>query len=304
MNTKYFLSIPCAGLCARIQHLISSMAAAEKLNRKLIVKWINQQNHFCGPFNSLFKNAFDLDYTKCESLKTKLINVNSHYINIDDIEEYDVLEIFGYSLFTCISKKEDNILTFSPMFWQNVRPYLLKLVPINEIQYYINMVSFYFNEYTIGVHVRKTDNEVAMKYAKDKLFYSEIDSLIKKRPNLNIYLAADSFETVKKYKLKYGRRILVFDDFLSSEMPRDRNSALATQFSMIELYLLSRTKIILKSIYSSFGYISAIIGGIPFKEIRDFTHFVFKSNKKWNIPYISDITGKKNFEAWNFLYNY
>ena len=112
-------------------------------------------------------------------------------------------------------------------------------------------------EHTIGIHIRRTDNAVAIAQSPTQLFIDRMEDELKKNCDTTFYLATDSEEDKKRIIDQFGDRV-----FFSTQKA-DRNSVEGIQEALIELYLLSHTRQVLGSVYSSFSEAAAQIGNIP-----------------------------------------
>jgi len=120
----------------------------------------------------------------------------------------------------------------------------------------INSKAKDFNEQTVGVHVRRNDNKKSILHSTDELFFKEIDCQIKKHSNFNFFLATDCPKTESCFLDRYGERVHVFNK-------ENSGGTHHIQSALIDLFLLSRTKEIIGSYWSSFSHTASEIGNIP-----------------------------------------
>lgn len=114
-----------------------------------------------------------------------------------------------------------------------------------------------FGPNTIGIHIRRTDNVISIAQSPTHLFIERMEDELKKNCDTTFYLATDSEEDKKRIIDQFGDRV-----FFSTQKA-DRNSVEGIQEALIELYLLSHTRQVLGSVYSSFSEAAAQIGNIP-----------------------------------------
>ena len=106
----------------------------------------------------------------------------------------------------------------------------------------------------IGLHIRRTDNEMSISESPDALFEKAIEDEIKKNADVVFFLATDDKPTEKKFIDKYGDgRILV------NPKRFGRDSVEATRDAVVDLFSLSRCRRLYCSFYSSFSETAALI---------------------------------------------
>lgn len=128
--------------------------------------------------------------------------------------------------------------------------------PVPALQQRIDEVSRTFGNRCVGVHIRRTDNLSSINESPTKLFVDQMQMMIQSDKDTCFYLASDSPEEKSKMKAIFGERILTFVTDLS------RNSVQGIQDALVELYVLSKTKMILGSVKSSYSETAAQIGQI------------------------------------------
>ena len=128
--------------------------------------------------------------------------------------------------------------------------------PVPALQQRIDEVSRTFGNRCVGVHIRRTDNLSSINESPTKLFVDRMQMMIQSDKDTCFYLASDSSEEKSKLKATFGERILTSVTDLS------RNSVQGIQDALVELYVLSKTKMILGSVKSSYSETAAQIGQI------------------------------------------
>lgn len=111
-----------------------------------------------------------------------------------------------------------------------------------------------FSPYTIGLHIRRTDNVVAKQQSPDSLFIEAIQREQRWHNDLRVFLATDS-ESVKEalYK-RFG------DIIITPSQPADRNSVAGIQQAAGEMFALAQTSKIYGSAGSTFSSMAADLG--------------------------------------------
>ena len=122
--------------------------------------------------------------------------------------------------------------------------------PLPEIQGRIDADKALLGKDYIGVHIRRTDNKESISHSPNSLFFEEIDKL----PPARIYLATDDEETKALFKERYCDRVR----FMTH--PADRNSLDGIKDAIVDLWLLSGSKNMIGSYYSSFTDATPLLG--------------------------------------------
>ena len=141
--------------------------------------------------------------------------------------------------------------------------------PIQSLLYEINR--FYTHTHThthtqvalYGIHIRRTDNTWAIENSPLSLFEKRIEKILKNEPNALFYLASDDAGTIAHIKNRYG------DCILTRNKTFGRTSVEGMQDAVIEMWLLSKTKKIVGSYYSSYSDMAAKIGNVELEIIKN-----------------------------------
>ena len=114
-----------------------------------------------------------------------------------------------------------------------------------------------------GIHIRRTDNTWAIENSPLELFENRITTILKTEPNALFYLASDDADTIAHFQERYGACILTRPKTFG------RNSVQGIQDAIIEMWLLSKTKKIYGSFYSSYSGMAAKIGNIDLEILKN-----------------------------------
>lgn len=128
--------------------------------------------------------------------------------------------------------------------------------PEEKLKKIITSVTEQF-ENTIGIHIRRSDHEEAIKISKTSYFIKKMQEYVTNDSSVKFFLATDDVETKRNLIKEFGTRIITND-----VKNYDRNEKDAIQSALIDLYCLSKTKKILGSYHSTFSQMAAIIGKI------------------------------------------
>ena len=134
--------------------------------------------------------------------------------------------------------------------------------PVEKLQKKIDEISKDFDQATVGVHIRRTDNVPSTDKSKTGDFIRRMEELVEEKSGTSFYVATDDPGTESKLKQHFSERIC--------SMPHkhlDRNSGAGIEDAATDMYCLSRTSLILGSFSSSFSTVASAIGKIPLEII-------------------------------------
>lgn len=127
----------------------------------------------------------------------------------------------------------------------------------------VDTVSAAFSDKTFGVHIRRTDNRNAIRYSPTHAFIAAIRDRIAVEPHADFFLTTDCLETEEEIRAQFGERIIT--------RPHDttRASTRGMRDAVVDMFLLSRTRHIFGSYYSTFSETAASLGGIEWVTVTD-----------------------------------
>jgi hypothetical protein len=134
--------------------------------------------------------------------------------------------------------------------------------PTEKIMDEVNNISCSFNKSTYGIHIRRTDNPLSIDLSPTNLFIQEIESIISADNDAKFYLASDSKNEKEFLFNKYKDRII------TSLFDTSRQSSSGMKNAVVDMFVLSRTKSIIGSYFSSFSEVASLIGEIPLKIVQ------------------------------------
>jgi hypothetical protein len=257
--------VPLNGLSNRMRAIDSAIALIDDLGTNLEIYWAEEDGMRCQ-FDDLFDpiphdsvsiiTSQSLPLRLRKSLKkhlyfpTILRKINS-YIFFEAVQNAE-LSTFDFSK---IQSEQNIIIRSWSRFYENSNQYKL-LVPIQSIRERIEVRCNSFDEHTVGVHIRRTDNVKSINKSPNSLFVDAMKLEIEKEPLTNFYLATDCDETKQYFRDIFG------DKILSAKDAATRDNVKGIQDAVVELYSLARTQKIYGSFWSSFSKTASHIGGI------------------------------------------
>ncbi|MCR4635494.1 MAG: hypothetical protein K5754_04610 [Butyrivibrio sp.] len=108
----------------------------------------------------------------------------------------------------------------------------------------------------IAMHIRRTDNEIAIKNSPTELFYENVARIVNDKPDTKIYIATDDLDILDDMKKKWPDNIIYTKvDSIS------RRSTEGIKFALYEMLILAGARTIYASYGSTFSQIANLIGG-------------------------------------------
>ncbi|MFW6038988.1 MAG: hypothetical protein ACOC9P_00745 [bacterium] len=135
--------------------------------------------------------------------------------------------------------------------------------PVAPLRAVLDELTAPFDEHTVGVHIRRTDNVRAIEASPLERFIEAIDEEIDRHAQAKFFLATDCAQTEATLRTRYGDRLIAYDK------DRSRKTTQGVQDAVIDLYALARTAKVFGSHWSSFTDSAAQIGGIPLFTMRN-----------------------------------
>ncbi len=129
--------------------------------------------------------------------------------------------------------------------------------PNAEIQQLIAAYTSHFTGYTIGMHIRRTDNVDSISKSPTELFIEKGRQELASHPDLTIFLATDSEAVKQQLREIFGSHLV------TSQQEASRDSIQGIREGLADLWTLSKTRQIYGSAGSSFSVMAARIGGCP-----------------------------------------
>ncbi len=247
---------PTCGLCNRMRTIASAAILAEMMNRKLVVIWARD-----GSLNASFKSLF-------EQPPFRVIDIN--YGSIWHRAIYRLCRILGYHFYDdswiYANAREKPFEVWLPLF-KTTLPYIRSCLDIIKDHGYYGMFAIsdtlqknimrYDGGDMIGIHIRRTDNRMSIKYSPTELFVEKIKEEIRKSPTKKFYLATDDPNEENTLTQLFPENIVVY-----KKRSLERNNPLAIEDAVIDLKNLASCSKIYASYWSSFSDVAALWGGI------------------------------------------
>lgn len=255
---------PTGGLCDRLATFECFLNYRNKFSiDELNILWNLNEELNCK-YENLFKQIDNVKVTNVKRcilynyrftrriLNFFLKTYRGKRINLNNVNRETVIDLI----------QQKNKVWFTGFIFDEIRDkmYFDEFKAINEIQEKLIVKEKSYN--TIGVHIRRTDNKIAIQNSPTELFYREMDYEISLNQDIKFYCATDSEDELKNLINKYGKRVL-----FQQKCIRTRNSQEGIESALIDLLNLSNSLKIIGSDWSAFSGVAAKIGKIEIQRI-------------------------------------
>ena len=267
---------PHSGLANRIRVIVSGLAFSERHKQPLIIYWKQDSGLNCS-FYDLFQRNEKLD-VRNYNLRIMIIDRMNNKGSIKTL--FNKIYKIDFSLFDKDFKKfvwnrnGDNIdMSLIPKYIRNYyiktcnefsydASYLQYLKPVKNVQILINQQTEQFPDKIIGVHIRRTDNDISIEESPIYLFVERMKKDLIDDPDIHYFLATDDPRVEKELLELFSSRILLS----KKDYARDTREGIIG--AMVDLYCLAATTKIYGSYWSSFSSLAARIGNVPLLVIK------------------------------------
>lgn len=264
MNNKTIIIVqPQGGLCNRMRTICGAASLANKIHGELKVIWTKDASLNIA-FGEIFESfPYKVIEVQLNSLQYKLL-----YHWYKDVCRYKILDdawIYKFARgkhFDTWCKLMDQrgffIISSADILFDG--DYKI-FKPNSRTLQMLNTVCC--DKSTIGIHIRRTDNEMSIKHSPTQLFLRRVREELHANPDAKFYFATDDPVEEEQFLSEFGDHILVY-----KKHSLDRNDPMAIKDAVIDLYNLSQCRKILASYYSSFSDVAALWGNIKKEVIK------------------------------------
>ena len=255
--------IPTGGLANRMRVIASAISLAQYYNLVPVILWNNTEGlkadfedlflplpHASGRIENNRKARYNISGTKDYLLRWLPLHLRFNHVihNFNAYEQGDLADRLQGKSGSAV------IISCNPL---QPRYNLSQLfVPQRHIQEQIDAMASRFTPHTIGVHIRRTDNNLSIRQSPLEVFIEKLDTELQHDPDASFFLATDDEEVKKHLRKRFPGRIF------TGTQPADRNSVTGMTDAVIDLYALSRTRKIIGSYFSSYSQMAADLGEI------------------------------------------
>jgi len=270
MKKSSLLLVPSGGLANRMRAMVSAWQLCHRVNGRLQVVWF-QGWGMRAAFNDLFEAIPE------EKLRLREAQLWDYIVN-DRPRRHNLwlpaLPQYLYYLGGCknelrIAALRDKGFNFDEWI-RGHRRYMScydefgkfsdkcfaeLFHPNQQVMEIVNAYESQFSNYTIGMHIRRTDNIDSIQQSPTELFVEAGRQEQAEHPDLTIFLATDSEEVKRLMHREFGDRII------TSANKASRDSVQGIREGLADMWTLSRTNRIYGSAGSSFSVMASRVGG-------------------------------------------
>lgn len=267
-KSRLIIVEPFGGLANRMRVIASGIWLKNQIKGNLDVIWKETEEINC-PFELIFeenrefrtiaKKQFSnrlLPTNQPDSIKRIKANLINRLCGVNYcVFEHDFANLIWpgkLNLIEVASKNKTVYFRTCQEFGENL-PIFKQFNPRNEIRERIEMASKNFTKFTIGIHIRRTDNDASIKNSPLELFIEKMRRELSQESKTSFFLSTDDPELEITFFNLFGDKIITYKKELSRQTVR------GIQDAVVDLYCLSRTKKIIGSYWSSFSEIASRI---------------------------------------------
>lgn len=257
--------VPCAGLANRINCIMSAWELLEHYEAEIDIYWENTPD-CAADFNDLFMpisrnhltmhntTPFHLKAPSKRNLFVPTLIRHALFNHQYSGSEFDRLDLDD------VMKKDISIyISAHNRFNKYARISMMGeiLVPAHDIQYRINKVVSQYADYTVGVHIRRTDNVLAIQNNPIEKYIDLMNQEIEKHPDSKFYVATDSIDVKNELRRKYGERVI------TEQWELRRNRKQGIKDAVAEVFCLGKCSKIIGSTNSTFSLLGSRLFDTP-----------------------------------------
>jgi hypothetical protein len=253
------------GLGNKMRVLASCIALSQRLRHEVTVLWVRNKELNCSyydlfePIDGIIIKEYNyIPRWNKLALRTRAKKLTDAYSSFDlqfADEEIKKLKGLKSDMVKLIINAHSVYIDTCQHFYGD-ESFLAYLKPVAlltaEIERRVAIISSNY----VGVHIRRGDNQNAINVSKREIFIAMMKEQITQEADTKFFLATDDRQEVKVLKQVFGDRIIYFASGLKRNKPKHIAQAL------IDLMVLSKSKDIIGSYYSSFSDVAAAYGGI------------------------------------------
>ena len=288
-----------SGMCNRLIPYLTCIRLTKILNAKMYVLWDNNcadcDYNYIGEkttYDMMFENIENInfidnnEYNKLYSSSQNRLNINymmeksiSQY-SFEELKDFDILNFFSYTF--PIFTKDSNISfeTYSDCHWLNTlnKEYYESfrlLRPKQHIQNKIDNVLKNFSNYNnmIGIHLRHWPNNWLKKNynlieGNESIRIEYMKNAIKNNNDIKFFISSTDYNSIQDLIKIFKERIIYFKDrfgncddhkYYTNDQSSSSSNIYKNFNGVVDLFLLSRCKIIFGDVSSSFSVCACLL---------------------------------------------
>lgn len=252
-----------SGLCNRMNAILCAVALQEECPADVSVYW--ESNRACGcTYDDLFRPF--------PHPRVRVYPLTDFYLKPLDKRKWSVAaEVRKFLFDLCLDGNQPEVVDVVPLLKRHKRVYVESynrfsvqeikcdvgrfFRPTEELEAEIRRVTNSFPSYTVGLHIRRTDNVWSMQSHPLEKFEAAIERELRANEGACFYLASDDEDVKRHLTAKYGHRIRVRKSDLQ------RSSKAGMQDALVELYCLAHTRKIYGCRHSTYSLMASWLYG-------------------------------------------
>ena len=229
----------CAGLANRLRALVSGICFAEDLKRPRVLHWPPIEPSCCAHFEALFDPSSLPPFVTVvpEYPERQRLTQCLSQEDLDKLKEKEGQGVYNLKSYGWFHRSD-------PERWLK---HLRALKPSQYIEERLSNLSF---DDTLGVHIRRGDNEKSIQGSPLSVFLD----LLAVNPSPKFLVATDDADVRAIFQKHFPQKCVFVANVLA------RNTEQGMIEAAIDFFALSRCEKILGSVYSSFSDIAALYG--------------------------------------------
>ncbi len=262
MATRLLTVEPTAGLANRLRVIDSAIALSRALGSALQIVWTRTPDLGCR-FDELFTPIRGVRIAERSWIHSRIVRRLGAVLRYDPVLTQAAVErlIAARHDFTGLrGARRPFIITCSRFL--PAAGHLAGLTPVPAIAARVGEAAAGFTPFTVGVHIRRTDNERSTLRSPTAAFAGAMAALVRDEPRTTFFVATDDPAEEQTLRAAFGDRIVTLRKRL------DRANADAIKSALVDLLCLSRTRVVLGSDWSAYSEMAAEVGGIPLRVIE------------------------------------
>lgn len=269
MNKTSLMLVPAGGLANRMRAVVSAYNLCRAVDGRMQVVWFRDWA-LNAPFRDIFKpvdsslfalrEARGLDFLVNDRPRRRNFWIPKAFQSVvfdDRIYEQFVtpLKQKNFDFEAWLRGKRCYMSCYQEFGTWETTLYKKIFRPVDEVMERVETFREGFSDYTIGMHIRRTDNAESIEKSPTALFIEAGQRDLKEHPDLRIFLATDSEEVKQQMRGVFGDRIITPSD------AAERGNTAGIRGGLVDMWTLSLTRRIYGSAGSSFSTMASTIGG-------------------------------------------
>lgn len=257
------------GLCNRLRVVLSALFFSRHTERNVTVAWAKNAECFAR-FEDLFYPLKTANFGVV-GMSWWLTPVSRYNLHLPallrwaffDVQQKNFHPKVHGALQQLTSEQQRIYLSTGYALCDYPASSLSQLKPLEEVQRRIDALTAMFTAYTVGVHIRRTDNVCAIQSSPTEMFIEAMQAEVECHPQVRFFLATDDICVRELLQTHFPDRII----FQPMETCR-RDTLEGMRQAVVDLFCLAKTQKLLGSYWSSFTDTAAEIGGMPLTIVK------------------------------------